>query len=64
MGICPSGEQNSELLELNVPPYQKKGHRILTDDPDEVYDAVMVAVRKAETIKRAPVYGLDILKCL
>ena len=64
MGNCCSmRESNPNGLTLNVSPFQKKGHRI-TDTTEEVFDAVKKAVQLAETKKEAPVYALEILKCM
>ena len=61
---CATRETTPENLTLNIHPYQKKGHRILFDDKEEVYEAVLSAVKVAEDRKKAPVYVLDIFKCL
>ena len=64
MGNCCSmRESNPNGLTLNVSPFQKKGHRI-TDTTEEMFNVVKKAVQVAEAKKEAPVYVLDILKCL
>ena len=62
MGNCTSGSIDEQPLKLQASPYKKQGHRIVEDVPDDLFLAVIRAVKEAELKKQAPVYLLEIWK--
>ena len=61
---CTAREAAPSGLSPVIVPYKKKGHRILCNYTEDVYDKVKNAVLAAETRKQAPVYILEIFKSL